>query len=123
MTTITVTTELFQALEEARKILCENATSVHDSRNTAYALMLVVEALYESERLRVMALNAGQDPDPNQSQIGGEVDEPESDDDEIGKFTDAECGRWVNGKLSDQCRLAGSEECDWECPIGWRGDR
>ncbi len=27
-----------------------------------------------------------------------------------------ECGRWRNGRLSDHCLKAGSEECDWECP-------
>ncbi len=27
-----------------------------------------------------------------------------------------ECGRWINGALGQQCRLAGSEFCDWECP-------
>lgn len=29
-----------------------------------------------------------------------------------------DCGRWDNGRLMKQCRKAGSEECDWECPIG-----
>lgn len=29
-----------------------------------------------------------------------------------------ECGRWDNGRLSKQCSKAGSEECDWICPIG-----
>lgn len=36
------------------------------------------------------------------------------DEDEIGE----DCGRWDNGRLMLQCRKAGSEECDWECPIG-----
>lgn len=26
-----------------------------------------------------------------------------------------ECGRWDNGPLTQQCRLAGTEFCDWEC--------
>lgn len=30
----------------------------------------------------------------------------------------AECGRWRNGRLSDSCSKAGSEECDFECPYG-----
>lgn len=44
------------------------------------------------------------------------------DDDEEDEFGDLdqvpgeECGRWVNGKLTDHCSKAGSEECDWECP-------
>ena len=28
----------------------------------------------------------------------------------------AECGRWRNGRLSNHCSKAGSEECDFECP-------
>lgn len=34
-----------------------------------------------------------------------------------------ECGRWNDGGLSRQCRLAGSEWCDWQCPIGLTGRR
>lgn len=43
-------------------------------------------------------------------------DEEDHDDSE-------DCGRWRNGRLSDQCLLAGTEWCDWECPIGCRGAR
>lgn len=28
----------------------------------------------------------------------------------------AECGRWSNGRLTQSCAKAGSEECDFECP-------
>ena len=28
-----------------------------------------------------------------------------------------ECGRWDNGRLTNQCTKAGSEECDWICPL------
>lgn len=38
-----------------------------------------------------------------------EPDEPEWD-------AGDECGRWINGKLSRYCTLAGTEQCDWECP-------
>lgn len=38
--------------------------------------------------------------------------------DEDGDDGRSECERWDNGRLSQQCRKAGSEECDWECPIG-----
>lgn len=31
---------------------------------------------------------------------------------------EAECGRWTNARLQFQCRLAGTEWCDWDCPIG-----
>ena len=30
------------------------------------------------------------------------------------------CGRWSDGGLSRQCRLSGTEHCDWDCPIGIR---
>lgn len=26
------------------------------------------------------------------------------------------CGRWRNGRLASVCTMAGSEECDFECP-------
>lgn len=42
-------------------------------------------------------------------------DDDEVEDDQIGE---EDCGRWINGRLSSQCRKAGSEECDWLCPIG-----
>jgi hypothetical protein len=28
-----------------------------------------------------------------------------------------DCGRWCNGKLMQSCTKAGSEECDFECPL------
>lgn len=40
-----------------------------------------------------------------------EIDDGEDD-------PSAECGRWNGGHLTGQCRLAGSEWCDWDCPIG-----
>lgn len=40
-------------------------------------------------------------------------DEPEEEYDES-----EDCGRWDNGRLDDQCSLAGTEWCDWQCPIG-----
>lgn len=46
-------------------------------------------------------------------------DYSESDDDD--RDAGEDCGRWVNGRLSTQCSKAGSEECDWECPIGLPG--
>lgn len=47
-------------------------------------------------------------------------DEMLSDDDGFEDEDDnsAECGRWDNGRLVHQCRLAGTEWCDWDCPIG-----
>ena len=26
------------------------------------------------------------------------------------------CGRWDNGRLTNSCSMAGTEECDFECP-------
>lgn len=26
------------------------------------------------------------------------------------------CGRWRNGRLVNHCTMAGTEECDFECP-------
>lgn len=46
----------------------------------------------------------------------------EFDDDSYVEIDDeAECGRWNNGRLGPQCRLAGTEWCDWDCPIGIPG--
>lgn len=41
-------------------------------------------------------------------------DDDDEDDDDDG----SDCGRWMDGSLSNQCSKAGSEECDWHCPIG-----
>lgn len=40
------------------------------------------------------------------------------DDDDEDSDREADCGRWSNGALGHQCSLAGTEWCDWECPIG-----
>lgn len=45
-----------------------------------------------------------------------EIDHDWVDDDENDDGQD--CGRWYDGKLNYQCMKAGSEECDWDCPIG-----
>lgn len=38
-------------------------------------------------------------------------------DDEWLAFSEEDCGRWDNGRLTHSCLLAGTEECDWECPL------
>lgn len=43
--------------------------------------------------------------------LGDDYDEFDEEDRE------ADCGRWDNGALTRHCRLAGSEWCDWECPL------
>jgi hypothetical protein len=48
---------------------------------------------------------------------GGEEWERDHEDEE--EYDDSEeCGRWRNGKLVTQCESAGTEWCDWICPIG-----
>lgn len=42
------------------------------------------------------------------------LDDPTFDDDE--GDDGEECGRWNNGRLDQQCTLAGTEWCDWICP-------
>ena len=44
-----------------------------------------------------------------------DYDEP-YDDEPDGPEPGEECGRWRNGRLSQYCTKAGSEECDFECP-------
>jgi len=44
-----------------------------------------------------------------------EIDEDVFEDEEEDR--EADCGRWDNGRLMKQCRLAGTEWCDWECPL------
>lgn len=45
-----------------------------------------------------------------------EIDETMFCDDEDGDDAYEACGRWNGGHLTQQCRLAGTEQCDWECP-------
>lgn len=46
-------------------------------------------------------------------------DDGDDDDGDEDAYDESEdCGRWDNGRLSKQCSKAGSEECDWICPIG-----
>jgi hypothetical protein len=40
------------------------------------------------------------------------------DDEDEDSDREADCGRWRNGRLVPQCSLAGTEWCDWDCPIG-----
>jgi hypothetical protein len=42
---------------------------------------------------------------------GGEDDLDEDDD--MPRF---DCGRWDNGQPTRSCSLAGTEECEFECP-------
>ena len=55
--------------------------------------------------------NAAWPQDRIDEELSSEIDEGEDDE-------SAECGRWNNGHLTRQCRLAGTEWCDWDCPIG-----
>lgn len=40
----------------------------------------------------------------------------DDDEDEDGWANGENCGRWINGRLGQSCSLAGTEDCDWECP-------
>jgi hypothetical protein len=46
-------------------------------------------------------------------------DHEEEDGPEFEDWAGEECGRWRNGKLTDvyYCLLAGTEFCDFECPL------
>lgn len=46
-----------------------------------------------------------------------EYDDDYEEDDDLLAFTEADCGRWNNGRLTKSCALAGSEDCDFECPL------
>lgn len=46
------------------------------------------------------------------------LDEDDLSYDDEGVEDEMDCGRWDNGRLISQCRLAGTEWCDWDCPIG-----
>lgn len=38
------------------------------------------------------------------------------EDEEDGIEAGEECGRWINSRLTGSCTLAGTEQCDFECP-------
>lgn len=42
---------------------------------------------------------------------------PEEDDGDDEYDESEECGRWRNGSLVDHCLSAGTEWCDWICPM------
>ncbi len=45
----------------------------------------------------------------------GDCDNDEEVSDE--EMAMEECGRWRNARLNRYCTKAGSEECDWICPL------
>lgn len=53
---------------------------------------------------------------PDEHDFDDDWDDEEDDFGDLDEVPGEECGRWVNGKLTDHCSKAGSEECDWECP-------
>lgn len=53
-----------------------------------------------------------------QDEIDADMESSAMDDD--GPEPGEECGRWRNGRLSQYCLKAGSEECDFECPYRTR---
>lgn len=57
---------------------------------------------------------SGSDAD---EELYDDADRDGDDDDSWIGFTDEDCGRWWNGKLTKSCQLAGTEDCDFECPL------
>lgn len=53
---------------------------------------------------------------PDYDDLDYDQDEFGMPDDGLG-FTEEDCGRWINGRLTHSCQLAGTEDCDWECPL------
>lgn len=54
---------------------------------------------------------------PDAEKVGQFHCDFDDDDDELCEFdAGEECGRWINGRLGQYCTLAGTEQCDWECP-------
>lgn len=49
---------------------------------------------------------------PDWHDFADDLDAEGSDDGDDGEA----CGRWANGQLGQQCALAGTEFCDWDCP-------
>lgn len=54
------------------------------------------------------------DPDPSAADFQDETGNwlPPIDEEDYG----GECGRWHNGRLRQECSMAGTEFCDWDCP-------
>ena len=51
--------------------------------------------------------------DPQSPSDAADIAEDDFDEDEF----EFECGAWINGKFDfSSCTLAGTEDCDWECP-------
>lgn len=46
-----------------------------------------------------------------------DYDGPDDEDEDFLSFGEDDCGRWINGRLTKSCRLLGTEDCDWECPL------
>jgi hypothetical protein len=57
--------------------------------------------------------------EPTQDEIDDQMFQDYDDDDFVDDADMAmeECGRWINGRLGRHCAKAGSEECDFECPL------
>lgn len=51
--------------------------------------------------------------EPEWDQLDHSEDDDMLDDED---WPGGTCGRWSNGRLTGSCRLAGTEECDFECP-------
>lgn len=55
--------------------------------------------------------------DPQSPTDAADFDDDYLDDDFEELEDEFECGAWFNGKFDFyHCQLAGTEDCDWECP-------
>ena len=54
--------------------------------------------------------------DPEQRNAEDYEDPPDEDEYDDDYDPGEECGRWINSRLTRNCRLAGTEFCDFECP-------
>ena len=113
------------ALREAlRTAYIQGCEDTHNAIQADELAQMPVENAEFGEAADDYAAQAALRPEEAGGKMSEFYDDVDDDEDhEIGGFTEEDCGRWHNGRLSDQCTLAGSEDCDWECPIGYRGDR
>lgn len=56
---------------------------------------------------------SGTEPAISDSELDEMLDDELEDQ---GDWPGGICGRWDNGRLTNSCSLAGTEDCDFECP-------
>jgi hypothetical protein len=76
-----------------------------------------LSAALDADAAKLDAL--GQDPGAEVGDYDYDLEDSADveDDDDWLAFGEDDCGRWINGRLTHSCTLAGTEDCDWECPL------